>query len=150
MPGNVTSCSIDALFRFTDFMGVGGVRSGRSSRSNGMSGGRWSCGSICCLPLSAARTTRCSHTRPSMRKRAIERHLRATRHMRKQGRCNRSMVPFVRESGFYFFRRNKWPGVSDSKRGQATILLARRAPTIKRWSLDARSEGQFACPLWRS
>ena len=31
-------------------------------------------------------------------------------------------------------------------RGQATILLARRAPTIKRWSLDARSEGQFACP----
>ncbi|MGH7486836.1 MAG: hypothetical protein ACREMY_14730, partial [bacterium] len=34
-------------------------------------------------------------------------------------------------------------------RGQATILLARRAPTIKRWSLDARSEGRFAYPLWR-
>ena len=27
-------------------------------------------------------------------------------------------------------------------------LLARRAPTMKRWSLDARSEGQFACSLW--
>jgi len=27
-------------------------------------------------------------------------------------------------------------------RGQAPILLARRAPTIKRWSLDARSKGQ--------
>ena len=34
-------------------------------------------------------------------------------------------------------------------RGQATVLLARRATTIQRWSLDARSEGQFACPLWR-
>jgi hypothetical protein len=33
-------------------------------------------------------------------------------------------------------------------REQATILLARRAPTIKRWSLDARSEGRFACSLW--
>ena len=33
--------------------------------------------------------------------------------------------------------------------GQATILLARRALTIKRWSLDARSEGRFACPLLR-
>ncbi len=33
-------------------------------------------------------------------------------------------------------------------RGQATILLARRAPTIKQWSLDARSEGPFARPLW--
>jgi hypothetical protein len=32
-------------------------------------------------------------------------------------------------------------------REQATILLARRAPTIKRWSLDARSEGWFACSL---
>ena len=30
---------------------------------------------------------------------------------------------------------------------QATILLARRAPTIKRWSFDARSEGRFACSL---
>jgi len=29
-------------------------------------------------------------------------------------------------------------------REQATILLARRATTIKRWSLDTRSEGQFA------
>jgi len=32
-------------------------------------------------------------------------------------------------------------------RGQATIFLARRAPTIKLWSLDARSEKRFACPL---
>jgi len=31
-------------------------------------------------------------------------------------------------------------------RGQATLLLARRAPTMERWSLDARSEGWFACP----
>jgi hypothetical protein len=30
------------------------------------------------------------------------------------------------------------------------ILLARRAPTIKRWSLDARSEGQSGdSPVWR-
>jgi hypothetical protein len=34
-------------------------------------------------------------------------------------------------------------------RGQATTLLARRAPTTKRWSLDARSEGWFAHPLLR-
>jgi hypothetical protein len=31
-----------------------------------------------------------------------------------------------------------------------TVLLARRAPTIKRWSLDARSEEQSAYSLWRS
>ncbi len=29
-----------------------------------------------------------------------------------------------------------------------TVLLARRAPTIKRWSLDARSEEQSAHSLW--
>jgi hypothetical protein len=28
-----------------------------------------------------------------------------------------------------------------------TILLARRAPTMKQWSLDARSEGQFRPPF---
>ena len=33
------------------------------------------------------------------------------------------------------------------EREQATILLVRRAPTIKQWSLDARSEGQFAYAL---
>ena len=33
------------------------------------------------------------------------------------------------------------------ERGDPAILLARRAPTIKRWSLDARSEGRFACSL---
>ena len=32
-------------------------------------------------------------------------------------------------------------------RGDPAILLARRAPTIKRWSLDARSEERFACSL---
>jgi hypothetical protein len=37
---------------------------------------------------------------------------------------------------------------SGEARKQATILLARRAPTIKRWSLDARSEGRFACSLY--
>jgi hypothetical protein len=31
-----------------------------------------------------------------------------------------------------------------------TVLLARRAPTIKRWSLDARSEEQSAYSLWGS
>jgi hypothetical protein len=31
--------------------------------------------------------------------------------------------------------------------GDWTILLARRAPTIKLWSLDARSEGQSSHPL---
>jgi hypothetical protein len=31
---------------------------------------------------------------------------------------------------------------SEGREGSGqTILLARRAPTIKRWSLDARSEG---------
>jgi hypothetical protein len=33
------------------------------------------------------------------------------------------------------------------KRERPGALLARRAPTIKRWSLDARSEGWFACSL---
>jgi len=37
---------------------------------------------------------------------------------------------------------------SGEAREQATILLARRAPTIKRWSLDARSEEWFAYSLW--
>jgi hypothetical protein len=31
------------------------------------------------------------------------------------------------------------------ERGDPAILLARRAPTIKRWSLDACNEGRFAC-----
>ena len=31
-----------------------------------------------------------------------------------------------------------------------TVLLARRAPTIKQWSLDARSKEQSACSLWGS
>ena len=31
-----------------------------------------------------------------------------------------------------------------------TVLLARRASTIKRWSLDARSKEQSACSLWES
>jgi hypothetical protein len=31
-----------------------------------------------------------------------------------------------------------------------TVLLTRRAPTIKRWSLDARSEEQSAYFLWGS
>jgi hypothetical protein len=38
-------------------------------------------------------------------------------------------------------------GLRRMKRGRPGILLARRAPTIKRWSLDARSEGRFACSL---
>jgi hypothetical protein len=33
------------------------------------------------------------------------------------------------------------------ERGDLAILLARGAPTMKRWSLDARSEGRFACSL---
>ena len=33
---------------------------------------------------------------------------------------------------------------------QADRLLARRAPTIKRWSLDARSEEQSAYSFWES
>ena len=32
--------------------------------------------------------------------------------------------------------------VSEGRGNRQTILLARRAPTMKRWSLDARSEGQ--------
>ena len=34
-----------------------------------------------------------------------------------------------------------------NRRGSQAILLARRAPTIKRWSLDARSKGQPGCPF---
>jgi len=33
--------------------------------------------------------------------------------------------------------------------GTQTILLARRTPTVRRWSFDARSEGWYAYPLWR-
>src|SRR5439155_2034377 len=34
------------------------------------------------------------------------------------------------------------------RRGSSqTVLLARRAPTMRRWSLDARSEGQPGCSL---
>ena len=36
------------------------------------------------------------------------------------------------------------------RRSKQTVLLARRAPTIKRWSLDARSEEQSAYSLWGS
>jgi hypothetical protein len=34
------------------------------------------------------------------------------------------------------------------RRSRQTVLLARRAPTIKRWSLDARSEEQSAYSFW--
>jgi hypothetical protein len=43
---------------------------------------------------------------------------------------------------------NAWP--QKDEREQATILLARRAPTIKRWSLDARREEQSSYSLWGS
>ena len=33
-------------------------------------------------------------------------------------------------------------------RSRQTVLLARRAPTIKQWSLDARSEEQSAYSFW--
>jgi hypothetical protein len=36
------------------------------------------------------------------------------------------------------------------RRSRQTVLFARRAPTIKRWSLDARSEEQSACSFWES
>ena len=35
-------------------------------------------------------------------------------------------------------------GLRMMRRSRQTVLLARRAPTIKRWSLDARSEEQSA------
>ena len=38
-------------------------------------------------------------------------------------------------------------GAEKDVAGNWTILLARRAPTIKLWSLDARSEGQSGHPL---
>ncbi|NOT23321.1 MAG: hypothetical protein HOP22_11465 [Nitrospiraceae bacterium] len=44
--------------------------------------------------------------------------------------------------------RKTW--LQKDARGRATILLARRAPTMYRWSLDARSEERFACPLWKN
>jgi len=41
-------------------------------------------------------------------------------------------------------------GLRRIRGSRQTVLLARRAPTIKRWSLDARSEEQSACFLWES
>ena len=41
-------------------------------------------------------------------------------------------------------------GLRMMRRSRQTVLLARRAPTIKRWSLDARSEEQSVCSFWRS
>ena len=38
-------------------------------------------------------------------------------------------------------------GAEEDVAGDWTIFLARRAPTIKLWSLDARSEGQSSHPL---
>ena len=38
-------------------------------------------------------------------------------------------------------------GAQKNVAGNWTILRARRAPTIKLWSLDARSEGQSSHPL---
>jgi hypothetical protein len=47
------------------------------------------------------------------------------------------------ESGSLVFLLLAERAPSEGKKGgHRTILLARRAPTIKRWSLDARSEGQ--------
>jgi hypothetical protein len=39
-------------------------------------------------------------------------------------------------------------GLRRMRGSRQTVLLARRAPTIKRWSLDARSEEQSAYSLW--
>jgi hypothetical protein len=41
-------------------------------------------------------------------------------------------------------------GLRRVRGSRQTVLLARRAPTIKRWSLDARSEEQSAYSLWGS
>ena len=41
-------------------------------------------------------------------------------------------------------------GLRRIRGSRQTVLLARRAPTIKRWSLDARSEEQSAYSLWGS
>ena len=41
-------------------------------------------------------------------------------------------------------------GLRMMRRSRQTVLLARRAPTIKRWSLDARSEEQSAYSFWGS
>ena len=41
-------------------------------------------------------------------------------------------------------------GLRRMRGSRQTVLLARRAPTIKRWSLDARSEEQSAYSLWGS
>jgi len=41
-------------------------------------------------------------------------------------------------------------GLRRMRGSRQTVLLARRAPTIKRWSLDARSEEQSAYSFWES
>jgi hypothetical protein len=41
-------------------------------------------------------------------------------------------------------------GLRRMRGSRQTVLLARKAPTIKRWSLDARSEEQSAYFLWGS
>jgi hypothetical protein len=39
-------------------------------------------------------------------------------------------------------------GLRKMRGRRQTVLLARRAPTIKLWSLDARSEEQSTSSLW--
>jgi hypothetical protein len=46
------------------------------------------------------------------------------------------------------FRARATRGLRKMRGSRQTVLLARRAPTIKRWSLDARSEEQSAYSLW--
>ena len=41
-------------------------------------------------------------------------------------------------------------GLRRMQGSRQTVLLARRAPTIKRWSRDARGEEQSAYSLWRT
>ena len=52
--------------------------------------------------------------------------------------------------GLMIFCARATRGLRMTRRSKQTVLLARRAPTIKRWSLDARSEEQSPYSFWRN
>jgi len=57
-----------------------------------------------------------------------------------RGRALRSSASRLKKKSIWLMADSVWLGV-EKERGDLMTPLARRAPTIKRWSLDARSQG---------